>query len=77
MGSKNEHLSFFVSQPASPKRERGEQNVSFRVVAYKMGPEIDKIIQAAREGLSLAYTPKINKWQGEETLELVLKDIKL
>ena len=65
MGRRGDHLSFLVSDGAGK---------SVRAVGFKMGDLFDSVKQAHK--LSLAFTPQINEWQGRETVELHLVDIK-
>jgi single-stranded-DNA-specific exonuclease len=68
MGNKEEHLSFYVTQ---------DKTVSFRVVAFKQAGLIEKLTRTTKsnQSFSIAYTPRINVWEGQESIELLLKDI--
>ncbi|HQU30275.1 MAG: single-stranded-DNA-specific exonuclease RecJ [Planctomycetia bacterium] len=65
IGSKGQHLSFYVKQ--------GE--VAVRAVAFGMGEQIDRLKQNGRT-CSLAFAVKINTWMDGEQLELEVKDIR-
>jgi single-stranded-DNA-specific exonuclease len=65
MGKKYDHLSFYLSQDGA----------SVRAVGFGMG-ELFESIGRART-ISVAFTPHINEWQGRESVELHLKDVKL
>ncbi len=40
-----------------------------------MGEALEPLIKART--LSLAFTPRLDRWRGEETVELHLKDVKI
>lgn len=65
IGSKGQHLSFYVKQG----------DVSVRAVAFGMGEHADRLKQNGRT-CSLAFAVKINTWMDNEQLELEVKDIK-
>lgn len=65
IGSKGQHLSFYVKQG----------DVAFRAVAFGMGEFIDRLKQNGKV-CSLAFAVKINTWLDAENLELEVKDIK-
>ncbi|HLY73562.1 MAG TPA: single-stranded-DNA-specific exonuclease RecJ [Planctomycetota bacterium] len=65
MGKKNDHLSFYLMQ----------EGKSVRVVGFGMG-ELYEPLKKARS-VSVAFTPQINSWQGNESVELHLKDLKI
>ncbi|TVM03832.1 MAG: single-stranded-DNA-specific exonuclease RecJ [Candidatus Brocadia sp. WS118] len=65
IGSKGQHLSFYVRQG----------DVAIRAVAFGMGEQIDRLRQNGRT-CSLAFTVKINTWMDSEQLELEVKDVK-
>ncbi len=65
IGSKGQHLSFYVKQG----------DVAMRAVAFGMGEQLDRLKQNGRT-CSLAFTVKINNWLDGETVELEVKDIK-
>ena len=65
MGRRGDHLSFYVSDGGG---------ASVRAVGFKMGDLFDSVKQARK--LSLAFTPQINEWQGRETVELHLVDMR-
>jgi len=65
MGKKNDHLSFYLMQ----------EGKSVRAVGFGMG-ELYEPLKKARS-VSVAFTPQINSWQGNESVELHLKDLKI
>ncbi|MFN3532828.1 MAG: single-stranded-DNA-specific exonuclease RecJ [Candidatus Brocadia sp.] len=65
IGSKGQHLSFYVKQG----------DVAIRAVAFGMGEHIDRFEQNGKK-CSLAFTVKINTWMDCEQLELEVKDVK-
>ncbi|MDQ1274411.1 MAG: single-stranded-DNA-specific exonuclease [Planctomycetota bacterium] len=65
IGSKGQHLSFYVKQG----------DVAIRAVAFGMGEHIDRLRQNGRT-CSLAFAVKINNWMDKEQLELEVKDVK-
>ncbi|MEK7449667.1 MAG: single-stranded-DNA-specific exonuclease RecJ [Planctomycetota bacterium] len=67
MGSKNNEMAFFVRQ----------NNRTFRAVGFKMGSRIDELVDSEHRNVNIVYTLKLNRWQGEESIELILKDFKV
>lgn len=65
IGSKGQHLSFYVKQG----------DIALRAVAFGRGEEIDRLKQNGKT-CSLAFAIKINNWMNNENLELEVKDIK-
>ena len=65
MGKKNDHLSFYVTH----------EGASVRAVGFKMGSLFDSLKRART--VSLAFTPQINEWQGRESVELLIKDVRV
>jgi single-stranded-DNA-specific exonuclease len=65
MGKKNEHLSFYLQQ----------EGKSIRAVGFGMAELADPLKRA--RSVSVAFTPQINSWQGNESVELLLKDVKI
>jgi single-stranded-DNA-specific exonuclease len=65
MGKKNDHLSMYLQQDGK----------SIRAVGFGMGEMLEPIKKA--RSVSVAFTPQLNSWQGNESVELHLKDIKL
>jgi single-stranded-DNA-specific exonuclease len=65
MGKKNDHLSFHVAHGG----------VSLRAVGFKMGDRIDALRRART--VSVAFRPQINEWQGRESVELHLEDLRV
>jgi len=66
MGRDGQHLSFFVSDSSG-------RDV-LRAVCYRMGSLFDAI-EKVGSNCSIAYTPRINQFQGEESVELEIEDI--
>jgi single-stranded-DNA-specific exonuclease len=64
MGRKNDHVSFFVSQGGP----------GIRAVGFGMGDRFDELMK--HQTCSLAFTPQINNWRGNESVELKLEDIR-
>jgi single-stranded-DNA-specific exonuclease len=65
MGKKNDHLSLYLQQDGK----------SIRAVGFGMGALFEPIKRA--RSVSVAFTPQINSWQGNESVELHLKDVKI
>lgn len=65
MGKKNDHLSLFLQQ----------EGKSIRAVGFGMGALYEPLKRA--RSVSVAFTPQINSWQGNESVELHLKDVKI
>lgn len=65
IGSKGQHLSFYVRQG----------DVAIRAVAFGMGDHIYRFKQNGRK-CSLAFSVKMNTWMDSEQLELEVKDVK-
>jgi len=65
MGKKNDHLSFYLQQ----------EGKSIRAVGFGMGELLEPLKKA--RSVSVAFTPQINSWQGNESVELHLKDLKI
>jgi single-stranded-DNA-specific exonuclease len=65
MGKKNDHLSMFLQQDGK----------SIRAVGFGMGGLLESLKRG--RSISVAFTPQINSWQGNESVELHLKDVKL
>jgi single-stranded-DNA-specific exonuclease len=63
MGGGERHLNFRVRQGQT----------TLRAVAFGMAERIDELTSAGGE-CSLAFTPKINEWQGRRTVELEVAD---
>ncbi|MBI4712060.1 MAG: single-stranded-DNA-specific exonuclease RecJ [Planctomycetes bacterium] len=72
MGRNSEHLSFFVTT-----HHKDTKTIkAFRVIAYKFGNRIELIQKMANRKISIVYTLKMNRWRGQDNIELELKDIK-
>ncbi|HZE96552.1 MAG TPA: single-stranded-DNA-specific exonuclease RecJ [Planctomycetota bacterium] len=65
MGKKNDHLSFYLMQ----------EGKSIRAVGFGMGALLEPLKKA--RSVSVAFTPQINSWQGSESVELHLRDLKI
>ena len=65
MGKKNDHLSMYLQQDGK----------SIRAVGWGMGELLESIKRA--RSVSVAFTPQLNSWQGNESVELLLKDVKI
>jgi single-stranded-DNA-specific exonuclease len=63
MGTSEQHLSFKVKQGGT----------SIRAVAFGFGDRFDDLMSAGG-ACSLAFTPKVNEWQGRRTVELEVID---
>ena len=66
IGNNLNHLTFFVKQDGK----------AFRVIAYNKGSYINLLDKLKDNPFSLAYTLKLNSWQGKETIELEFVDLK-
>src|SRR6185436_19412253 len=65
MGKKNDHLSMYLQQ----------EGKSIRAVGFGMGDLLERLQRA--KSVSVAFTPQLNSWQGNESVELHLKDLKI
>jgi single-stranded-DNA-specific exonuclease len=63
MGKDERHLSFRVVQ----------NGTSMRAVAFGRGEDFEKLTSAGGK-ISLAFTPKINEWQGRKNVEVEVVD---
>ena len=66
IGQGERHLSFHVRQGAT----------KMRAVAWSMGDRLDELMSAGGR-CCLAFTPKINEWQGFRSVELEVIDFQL
>jgi single-stranded-DNA-specific exonuclease len=66
IGSTLKHLTFLVKQSGK----------TFRVIAYNKSAYVTMLDKLKDKPFSLAYTLKLNNWQGEESIELEFVDIK-
>ena len=66
MGQQGRHISFYV-------REGG---ASLRVIGFGMGDLYDDLA-AGDVACDIAFTPKINSFRGNESVELELRDLRL
>ena len=67
MGRNNNDLAFFAKQ----------QNQTFRAVGFRMGGLMDALLNSEGKDISIVYNLKLNRWRGEESIELILKDVKI
>ena len=65
------HLSFIVRQRVSGPSSTGSR--TFKAIAFGRGEDADRLNHAER--FSLAYTPKMNFFNGRSSLELEVRDI--
>jgi single-stranded-DNA-specific exonuclease len=65
MGREGQHLSFNVAQDGT----------CFRTVGFGMGHLYDRIADRAVQYCSLAYIPRLNRWRGQENIELEIVDV--
>jgi len=65
MGTGGKHLSFWAKQ----------NGAAFRAVAFGMGDCAEAIER--RGACSIAFVPRLNRWRGQETVELDVRDIQL
>lgn len=63
IGVEERHLSFRVKQ----------NGAAVRAVAWGMGPRLDELMSGGRR-VCLAFTPKVNEWNGNKTIELEVSD---
>jgi single-stranded-DNA-specific exonuclease len=63
MGAGETHMSFRVRQNGAP----------LRAVAFGMADRRDELVSAGGQ-CNLVFTPKINDWQGQRSVELEVKD---
>ncbi|HLG30177.1 MAG TPA: DHHA1 domain-containing protein, partial [Candidatus Brocadiales bacterium] len=71
VGAQGQHLSFYVRQG----------DTTLKAIAFGMGEEFEYGMRNASYGIngrtcSVAFTPKLNNWQDQESVELEVKDIK-
>ncbi|MBN2064587.1 MAG: single-stranded-DNA-specific exonuclease RecJ [Sedimentisphaerales bacterium] len=67
MGKAGEHLALLVREPGKPE-------LAMRAVAFKMG-DLEKTLIDARS-VDIAFAPKLNHFNGNTTVEMLVKDIK-
>jgi single-stranded-DNA-specific exonuclease len=63
IGKDERHLNFRVRQ----------NGTSMRVVAWGLGDRLDELMSGDRK-CCVAFTPRINEWQGQRTIELEVVD---
>ena len=66
IGKTGDHLSFYVLQGKT----------SLKAIAFGMADRHDDLQVHRRRPFSLAFVPIINEWQGRESVELQVKDLK-
>ncbi|MBI3272595.1 MAG: single-stranded-DNA-specific exonuclease RecJ [Planctomycetes bacterium] len=66
IGKKQDHLSFHVTQG----------KVTRKAVAFGMADRIQEVNSARGRPCALAFTPELNSWRGEESVEVFVKDIR-
>lgn len=66
MGGAGKHISFYASQGGA----------SLRAVGFGMGEWAEKLL-ASGESIAIAFTPRMNRYGGQKSVELHLADIKL
>jgi single-stranded-DNA-specific exonuclease len=64
IGESGRHLAFWVRQ----------NDAAFRSVAFGKGEMASKLAEVRK--CSIAFVPRINRWRGEESIELDVRDIK-
>ncbi len=65
VGRDSKHLSFLVNQgPAT-----------YKAIAFGMGDQYDALC-AHSESFSIAFTPVVNEWRNQRTLELEVRDLR-
>jgi single-stranded-DNA-specific exonuclease len=64
MGKRNDHLSVYLSDAGG----------AVRAVGFGMGEHLEPLRKART--VSVAFTPQLNRWQGRESVELLIKDLK-
>jgi single-stranded-DNA-specific exonuclease len=64
MGNGERHLNFRVRQGTT----------TLRAVAFGMGERLDELMSAAGE-CCLAFTPRVNEWQGFRSVEIEVLDL--
>jgi len=67
VGRFSNHLSFIVRQGKTP--------ISFKTIAFGRGDQADRLNNAS--SFSLAYTPKMNFFNGRSNIELEVRDIQI
>ncbi|TET33235.1 MAG: single-stranded-DNA-specific exonuclease RecJ [Planctomycetota bacterium] len=65
VGRSGNHLAFTVRQG----------DVAFKAIAFGQGDTVDAV-DRSRKSISLAFRPIVNYWQGQESIELDVKDIR-
>jgi single-stranded-DNA-specific exonuclease len=65
MGSEGKHISFYARQ--------GE--VSLRAVGFDMA-DLSEALEDPRRQWSIAFVPKLNRWNDREDVELQIEDMK-
>lgn len=68
MGANGRHLSFFVTDPASPSSSQ------LRIVGWSWAPHREAIRRGSR--FDIVVSPKINRWNGRVSVEPELQDLR-
>ena len=63
IGKDERHLNFRIRQ----------NGTNMRVVAWGMGDRLDELMSGDRK-CCVAFTPRVNEWQGHRTIELEVVD---
>ncbi|MEK7467060.1 MAG: single-stranded-DNA-specific exonuclease RecJ [Planctomycetota bacterium] len=66
IGKTGDHISFYVVQ--------GKH--SLKAIGFGMADRYDELLLNRRRPLSIAFAPIINEWQGRESVELQIKDMR-
>jgi single-stranded-DNA-specific exonuclease len=66
IGKTGDHMSFYVTQGRH----------SLKAIAFGMADRYEELQLNRRRTLSVAFAPIINEWQGRESVELQVKDLK-
>lgn len=66
IGKTGDHMSFYVTQGKS----------SLKAIAFGMADRYEELLAHRRSPFSLAFAPIVNEWQGRESVELQVKDLR-
>jgi single-stranded-DNA-specific exonuclease len=66
VGTPDRHLSFRV-------RQNGTALTALKAIGFGMADRIEELMSAGGK-CCLAFTPKINEWQGRRSVDLVVSD---
>ncbi len=70
IGGSNQHLKMFLDDPQTPKVER----IEAEAIGFGWGDWIDKILPG--DLVDLVFSFNLNQWNGKETLQLKIKDLR-